>query len=117
MGTTAHCTWQLPTLVVIHCFSEWTAVQRSAKIPWDLEGTPFQIKTDSTLGSGDQIKVVMYDKDSSYISYVIVKFSSPMRYWINFCGSETDMSVQPPAEVDKIWTIDKTATAFIITCT
>nr|AFK75462.1 putative secretory peptide-52 [Pleurobrachia bachei] len=97
--------------------AEWTAVQRKVYIPWDLEATPLQIKTDSTLGSGDRIVVWMYDKNSTYISSVGVNFSSPMKYLIQYCtNSYTDLPVQPPVEVDKIWTFTKTETAFIITC-
>ena len=72
--------------------------------------------TDSTLGSGQQIYVRMYDKESNYISTVGVKFSSPMRYWIYYCTSSTDLPVEPPTKVDKIWKIIKTETAIIITC-
>ena len=91
---------------------------RDQKIPWDLEGTPLQIMTDSTLGSDELIDVRMYDKDSSYIGFVAVKFSSPMQYFIggNCITEWTDLSVQPPVEVNKIWTIAKTETAWIITC-
>ena len=86
-------------------------------IPWDLEGTPLQIKTDSTLGSDEYIVVMMYKKDSSYIGSVQVKFSSTVQYYIGSCSTDlTDLPVQPPVEVDKIWTITKTETAIIITC-
>eukprot|EP00116_Pleurobrachia_bachei_P003169 sb/3463431/ len=98
-------------------FSAWTAVQRSNKIPWKLERTPLQIKTDSSLGSFDVIFVDMFDKDSSDIGYFYVQFATTTNYWIGYCsiGSE-DLPVQPPVEVDKIWTIKKTGTALIITC-
>ena len=86
-------------------------------IPWDLEATPLQIKTHSTWGSGDWMYVLLYDKDSIYFSNVVVKFSSPMQFYIAYCtSSNTELSVQPPVEVDKIWTITKTETAIIITC-
>ena len=91
------------------------------KIPWDLEGTPLQIKTDSTVGSDERIRVSMYNKDSSfigsYIGNVVVEFSSTVQYYIGYCTTDwTDLPVQPPVEVDKIWTITKTETAIIITC-
>ena len=87
------------------------------KIPWDLEGTRLQIKTDSPLSSNGWIFVKMYDKDGSYINSVEINFSSPMKYYIGHCTPEwRDLPVQPPVEVDKIWTVTKTATAFIITC-
>ena len=44
-------------------------------------------------------------------------FASPMKYWIDNCDNDwQDLTVQPPVEVDKIWTITKTDTALIITC-
>eukprot|EP00116_Pleurobrachia_bachei_P012374 sb/3472636/ len=59
----------------------------------------------------------MIDNNGSTISNVIVSFSSPMQYSIGYCTSSlTDLPVQPPVEVDKIWTITKTETALIITC-
>ena len=88
------------------------------KISWDLEVTPLQIKTDSTLGSDDEIRVSMYDKGSSYIGYLGVKFSYTTQYSIGYCTGTywRVLPVQPPVEVDKMWTITKTHTALIITC-
>ena len=88
-------------------------------ISWDLEATPLKIKTDSTMGSNDQIWVVMYDKDGSYISAVVLVFSSPdNRYQIIPCSSLTltDLPVQPPKEVGKVWAITKTENALLISC-
>ena len=85
-------------------------------IPWDLETTPLQIKTDSVLGSDEEIYLVAYDKYSSWISSVAVLFSSPMQYGISYCTIKTYLPVQPPVEVDKIWTFTKTEAALIITC-
>ena len=73
---------------------------------------------DSKLGSDDKIRVKMYDKDSSSTFRVYVTFFSPMQYWIGYCMSKWEvLPVQPPDEVDKIWTIIKTDSALIITCT
>ena len=86
----------------------------------DLEGTPLQIKTDSKLDSYDQIRVWLFSKDGTLVTTVTLKFSySSMRYYINYCSSYSgyaDLPVQPPVEVNKIWTITKTETALIITC-
>eukprot|EP00116_Pleurobrachia_bachei_P005186 sb/3465448/ len=118
---TLHWTWRVRNSTFrqynynICCISDWKAVKGT--IPWDLEATPLQIKTDSVLGSDQQILVWMYDKDSSsYISSMTVKFSSTMRYSIDYCRDWTDLPVQPPVEVDKVWTITKAETALIITC-
>eukprot|EP00116_Pleurobrachia_bachei_P005395 sb/3465657/ len=91
----------------------WKAVERGVRISWDLEGTPLQIKTDSSLGSGDMFYVNMYGAGN-----VQVKFSSNYRYKIQNCNYETDLPKQPPVseEVDKIWKFTKTETALIISC-
>ena len=98
--------------------SDWTAVERNAYVPFNLEVTPLQIKTDSTLGSNDKIHVMMYNKGANLlISWVAVAFSSPMKYQLAYCSdSWTDLPVQPPVDVDKIWTITKTENAYIWTC-
>ena len=102
---------------IIYCISGWIAVEQDESIPWNLERTSLQIRTVSTLGSDEHIYMWMYDKDSSFISNVRVKFSSPMQYGINYCTSSwTDLPVQPPVEVEKTWTITKTETALTITC-
>ena len=83
-------------------------------IPWDLERTPLQIKTNSTVYT-DMIFVGMYNKDNTKISYVFVRLSSA--YYIGDCSTTyTHLPVKPPEEVEKIWTIAKTETAIIITC-
>nr|AFK75411.1 putative secretory peptide-1 [Pleurobrachia bachei] len=100
--------------------TDWTAVKTEAKIPWDLETTPLQIKTESTLGSKEEMFVKIYDKDMSYVCEVVVYFSTIMRYKLVPCTGDintwTDLPVQPPVEVEKIWTFTKTETAFTITC-
>ena len=88
---------------------------KNVKIPWDLERTSLQIKTNSKAGSGEIIKVTMHD--NGYIGDVRIKLSHPMKYLIAWCTQGyTTLPVQPPEEVDKIWTITKTDTAIIITC-
>eukprot|EP00116_Pleurobrachia_bachei_P009654 sb/3469916/ len=66
----------------------------------------------------DKINVRMFKIDIDKIGSVVVKLSSPIQYKIGFCTNSTfiDLPVQPPVEVNKIWTITKTETAFIITC-
>ena len=86
------------------------------RIPWDLETKSLQIKTDSVLGSGERIVLWMCDKDNNWIGNVDVTFSSTVQYIIAYCTHTLALPVQPPDEVNKIWTITKTETAFIITC-
>nr|AFK75454.1 putative secretory peptide-44 [Pleurobrachia bachei] len=105
-------------LSVLTVVSSWTAVgTRDARITWDLEGTPLQIKTNSSLGSNDVIKVGIFATDNIYLTYWAVNFSSPMQYSIQYCtGDWIDLPVQPPVAVDKVWTFKKTDTALIVTC-
>ena len=67
------------------------------------------------MGSGDKIIMWFYDKDGNETSLDVI-FSSPMDFYLTFCTGETSLPVQPPVEVDKIWTITKTDTAINITC-
>ena len=61
--------------------------------------------------------VKMYDKNGSSIATMGVRISSSVKYNLGSCTSSyTDLTVQPPVEVEKIWTITKTETALIITC-
>ena len=94
---------------------------RDSSIPFDLESTPLQIKTNSTAGSWDRIFVRTFtteeDEEWSYIGTVGVMFTSPMRYYIAYCTyGWTSLPVQPPDEVDKIWTIQKNTTTLSIEC-
>ena len=57
--------------------------------------------------------------DSVGIGNMGVKFSTTMQYWISWCtanGFFKDLPVQPPMDVENIWTIKKTSIAFIIIC-
>ena len=92
-------------------------MERNAGIPFDLEGTPLQIKTDTITGSGEKTSVDTYTADESYVGGVHINFASPIKYYISSCTSAwTNLPVQPTDEVEKTWTIRKTATALIIEC-
>ena len=84
---------------------------RNTPIPFHLESTPLQVKTDSTTGSGEQISMYINSADGVSIGRVLVRFASPFQYYIHLCTGNgwTDLPVQPPEEVDKIWTFQKTA--------
>ena len=82
-------------------------------IDWDLVKIPIQIKTSSTLGSGNLIGIDMYDgeDDDDYFGGIGVKFgNNRFKYWLD------DFTVQPSNKVDKIWTFTITETAVIIDC-
>ena len=79
----------------------------------DLESTPLQIKTNSTMGSGDEISVELYDPYDSWFGVISLKFDVP---WIVYCPQTPVRLSNPPTDVDKIWTFAKTNTEFIISC-
>ena len=91
---------------------DWTAVQRSVLLPLDLENTPLEIRTNSTLGSGDKVVVWFYPTQGEYVGGVEIFFSSTPKYKLEDCSSyRTNFPSNLPSEVDKIWriTLDKTA--------
>ena len=90
-------------------------------IPWKWEEIPIQIKSDSVVGSEDAISIDMNRPE--YVMGIVIDYSSPITFSMPFCTSDDDNSqvyedlpVQPPVEVDKIWTFTKTDAALIITC-
>ena len=81
---------------------DWTAVWPEM----DLETTPLEIKTDSTIGSGDQVRVNFYTSGGSYVGHVGIYFASPPKYHIGYCtNSWTNFPVSLPTEVEKVWRI------------
>ena len=88
----------------------------NSKFTFDLESTPLQIKTNSTVGSIDVMRVHMYATDDSFKGGVKVSFKSPMKYLFSSCTGWTKFPVQPPEAVDKTWTFRKTDTTLSIEC-
>nr|AFK75436.1 putative secretory peptide-26 [Pleurobrachia bachei] len=102
---------------------DWKELEFKTPIPWRWEEIPLQIKTDSVVGSGDGIGIDM--RRPHAVSGISIKFSSPIKYWMAYCSTQSgsdgsasyaDLPVQPPDEVDKIWTFTKTDSALLITC-
>ena len=103
------------TVCIISAWSSLScSVERGTDIPFDLESTPLQIKTNSATGSEEKIRVVTYMSDGKFLGGVKVKFSYPMEYAIAYCTGWITFPTQPPDKVDKIWTIRKTATTLNI---
>eukprot|EP00116_Pleurobrachia_bachei_P006278 sb/3466540/ len=96
----------------------WSPVVRDDKdIPFDLESTPLQIKTNSTAWSEEEIVVYTYTANGSLMGSVEVRFTKPIQYYISYCATSwPELPVQPGDEVDKIWTIRKTNTTLNIEC-
>ena len=72
----------------------------------DLETTPLEIKTDSTIGSGDYVYVYFLTSGREQVGYVTIRFSSTPQYYIGYCMySYTNFPVSLPTEVEKVWRI------------
>ena len=100
------------TLISTTTSDDWTAVQRKVQIPLDLENTPLEIRTNSTLGSEDIVDVSFSTTHRALAGGVGIYFFSTPQYWLSWCSSySTNFPSNLPSEVDKIWriTLDKTA--------
>jgi len=92
-------------------------VTREVSYTHDLETTPLQIKTDSAVGSEEEISVRSYTADNEYSGAIWLKFTDPPEYFIKRCFEiSASFSVDLPAEQTKIWTITKTAITVKISC-
>ena len=78
-------------------------------IQHDLETTGLLIKTDSTDGSRQTMKVKLFNAKSEYAGTVTFYFSSPPEYSLAYCNDRIEPIASPPSEVDKIWEITKLA--------
>ena len=87
------------------------------KIPYDLEEHPLQIRTDSVLGSDEEVRVNFYTSGEDYTTTIGLRFSSPPQYFIQYCTSGfTNLPTTLPEEQEKIWTITKGLAAITINC-
>ena len=83
-------------------------MQHGKDIYYDLENSPLQIKTDSVVGSNEEVDVKFYG-NSGITGGVALYFSSPPQYKLLKCStSKTNFSAELPDEVDKVWTISLT---------
>ena len=72
-----------------------------------------QIKTDSALSSGHEIKVTFWDAsaDTQY-GYIAIKFDSTIQYHLDKCitsSTYANFDKTPTTDVNKIWRITESA--------
>ena len=85
----------------------WIAVNRAI----DLETTPLEIKTNSTIESGDKVDVYFYNSQGDEAGAVLIYFSSTPQYYLYWCSSSnTNFPSTLPTAVDKVWKITKSPT-------
>ena len=91
----------------------WMAVQH-AKKNYNLENSPLQIKTNSLVGSNEEVSVNFYDAKGYLAGGVSLNFKSPSKYFLTYCSkSRTNFPTAFPAETDKIWTMTLSRTSGI----
>ncbi|KAL5255462.1 hypothetical protein ACHWQZ_G010885 [Mnemiopsis leidyi] len=84
----------------------WIAVERDVRINYDLENSPLQIKTDSVVGSDEQVRVWFSTAQDDPAGGVVLDFfTSPPQYWLRYCTSWTYFPTDLPTETNKVWTI------------
>ena len=86
----------------------WTEVLRHDTylyIHYDLQNSPLHIRTNSVVGSDDQVQMFFYSPEVQLAGGVEFKFTSPPQYQIVWCTALTDFPTELPSETEKVWTI------------
>ena len=91
----------------------WIAVQRGVYIDYNLQSNPLEIRSDSELGSGDQVYVYFYSSQGGIVGGVGFKLTSPPQYSIFNCRGAKFLTDLPTAGV-KVWRITVTSYSDII---
>ena len=78
-------------------------------IDHDAESYPLEIKTNSILGSKDEIRIWFHDADEQWTGTVRIHFYSTLQYYLHNCRKQSDFPVTPPTAIDKIWRINVTS--------
>jgi hypothetical protein len=89
-------------------------VRNSFLISYDLESTPLERRTASTIGSGDRVGVRFYSSPIDSAGGFDIRFTSPPQYRLSWCITPwTNFPVNLPTATDKVWRITKTRTSGI----
>ena len=94
--------------------SDLVLVQRGLKLDADLENSPLEIKTDSSLGSDEKVNMWFYAESGIFVAgRLILHFTSPPQFTINSCTYETNFPIALPTDTNKVWRISLTRTSGI----
>ena len=79
-------------------------------IDYDLETSPLQIRTNSLVGSNEELYIgffaLGFTDDENPTGGVQLFFTSPPQYRLDYCSSSNaDFPTDLPIDTDKIWTI------------
>ena len=93
-----------------HYLTVWKPVERDVKIPFNMDTTSLQIKTDSLAGSENAVNVQFFTAEKEYIGSVYLDFFSPPEYAVGGCMNNRYHPLPTnliPSEVTKVWQINK----------
>jgi hypothetical protein len=76
-------------------------------INFDLDTNPLEIKTDSTIGSGDLVYVQFRNSQGEEAGGLTIKFTSPPTHFIDACRKWTNFPTDLPTARNKVWRITK----------
>ena len=92
----------------------WTPVRNNERIEGDLENSPLEIKTDSSLGSHEKVSVGFYTSEELWLGRVAIYFTSPPQYQLwNCINLMTNFPTDLPRDTMKVWKITLTITSGI----
>ena len=92
----------------------WLAVQRRVKIDFNPEQYSLEIKSDSTLGSNDEVGVLFLTSQGDITGSLYLYFFSTPEYLIGYCSSSSAyLHTNLPPDKDKVWRITLTRTSGI----
>ena len=80
-------------------------MQLGVKIDFDLENSLLHVKTDSEIGSDEELRVMFHDSQEDLIGGIYLYFKSTPQYFIGYCSSSKVDIPNLPSENEKVWTI------------
>ena len=81
------------------------SVERDVFIPWNTTTQGITVSTDSEVGSGERVAVVLYDKDGNSVGGVGISFYTQILYSIGGCTYNRSFQDTLPSQTQKTWTI------------
>ena len=94
-------------------------MERGKRIEFDLETTPLYVKTDSEVGSNNEVRLRCYDTQGHNAAGVTIAFYSPPKYALWYCLQWFTFPDTLPSDAEKVWkiTLNKTSgIRFVIHC-
>lgn len=89
--------------------------QHGEYIDFDLEATPLQIKTDSAVGSEDQVVVFFFSSHGGRAGGILLYFGPTLQYYIWHCqqGIYSNFLAPLPTATEKEWRVTVTRTSSV----